>query len=268
MNIFDSFNWFVMLYVDVYQTCLIFFSLDVALKISPEKISASPTSLTTSVKPTKITSKSSVLAGSLDDPKLHFCRHCDVLVVGEGVRKSATPTDKNVVFCSGACYLQHTISLRSQVARTEVNAGRVVNHRSSDPQSVQLDVLSPKASTSLPTSPCTVPKTPPQSKSTPISPRSLPAQPVVSSPMAAQPAHTSAEGTTATPSSNQEVSPAKEEKMLTDADEMKVIISESKTGESGREELRLTLKTGTRRRPALLDELVKNCIVFILFTFL
>ena len=230
------------------------------LKISPEKVTVPATVSTTSLTTTKPTAKSPVTSESTQDPKLHFCRHCDVLVVGEGVRKTPTgSSDKNVVFCSSACYLQHTISQRAQIARTEAQAGRVVNHRSSDPQASQLIVTSPKTSASMPTSPCTAPKTPPQSKSLPISPRSQPAQLMITSPIAAQPASATSEEKAAAPTSNQEVSPAKEEKEAMETEEAKGDgeASGENRPEGGREELRLTLKTGTRRRTAFGDDVVR-----------
>lgn len=66
---------------------------------------------------------------------IKFCKHCDVMIVGEGYTKSTgNPSEINQLFCSSACYMQHSLSQRHTMASLQQQAGNapaVVNHVSS-----------------------------------------------------------------------------------------------------------------------------------------
>ncbi|XP_035658288.1 histone-lysine N-methyltransferase 2C-like isoform X2 [Branchiostoma floridae] len=101
----------------------------------------------------------------LQQGKPKFCRHCDVVVQGDGIRKASSDfpflrdqegrsdqdssdSDSELTFCSSTCLMQFAISLQSRGRReTKEKAGSIVDHRSRDivrPQHSEIPIhLSP-----------------------------------------------------------------------------------------------------------------------------
>ncbi|XP_078661528.1 histone-lysine N-methyltransferase 2C-like [Branchiostoma floridae x Branchiostoma belcheri] len=109
----------------------------------------------------------------LQQGKPKFCRHCDVVVQGDGIRKASSDfpflrdqegrsdqvrtrfvaqdssdSDSELTFCSPTCLMQFAISLQSRARReTKEKAGSIVDHRSRDivrPQHSEIPIhLSP-----------------------------------------------------------------------------------------------------------------------------
>ncbi|XP_071942048.1 histone-lysine N-methyltransferase 2C-like isoform X2 [Antedon mediterranea] len=91
---------------------------------------------------------------SASSSKQRFCKHCDVLILGEAVYKPSDSTppgkspDPSSVFCSTNCFMQWTISQRTQTqVKTQELTGPVVNHPSHEsllpPKLVSPTQLSP-----------------------------------------------------------------------------------------------------------------------------
>lgn len=101
-----------------------------------------------------------------------FCKLCDVMIVGEGIHKVTGPSaDSSHTFCSTNCYMQYTISQRTQLQQSKETVTKIMDCQNNEgsnmtpPPNVNVPI-----SGSLPTSPlppALSPRTP--SKSSPVS---------------------------------------------------------------------------------------------------
>lgn len=106
-----------------------------------------------------------------------FCKHCDVMIVGEGIHKVTGPSaDSSHTFCSTTCYMQYTISQRTQLQQSKDTVTKILDTQNSDG-----DNMTPPPNVNVPLS-GSLPTSPLPSALSPRTSRASPAIPTVASP--------------------------------------------------------------------------------------